>query len=409
VAAPAVSASGSRALAAAAQRAAEGAAVLPQGWGQGLQGGRPFYYPVDAPTRIQWEWPMLPLPSTTEVEAAAVQAAAELRAQLEAAKTATAVEQAEAARAVEMLRVERQAAAAVQAPEVSAAVVSAEGPTLAVGCGAVGCGQHGVCVAAGACSCSDGYSGVACASPPDPCLWPVKVQCLGTARCIDGDCIRGAEGGAAGETGLCGSAQCGKYGRCVDGVCSCVKGWGGPACVDRNECENAPCKNGGTCFESADVLGDLGAAHAQLAEAWSGGFRCGCIRGFMGDRCQCLDCGEHGMCLRNGKCLCKRGWEGARCRKDSDECASDPCNGHGDCTDGDNSYVCSCHDGYAGWWCEKVLDELDDCSSSPCGIHGKCELAAAGGYACECWKGWAGANCQTFAFRGSGSQYKAEL
>ena len=343
----------------------------------------------------------MPLPSAAEVEAAAALVLAE---QETAAKAAAAE-----------LRAQQEAAAAAKARKEAAA---AEEAKQAAGCGDAGCGEHGICIAA-ACSCSDGYSGEWCSSSPDPCFWPAKVQCLGSSRCVDGECVRGAgdDGAAAGEKGLCGGVDCGRRGRCVDGVCSCEKGWGGSGCADRNECVNAPCKNGGTCFESGDVLDELGAAHAQLAEAWRGGFRCACTTGFMGDTCQCLDCGEQGTCLRNGQCHCKKGWEGSRCRKNTDECASNPCNDHGDCADGVNSYTCSCHAGYAGFWCERVLPppaKLDVCSSSPCGMHGKCVIVTAaapaqGRYVCECTRSWAGENCEQFTFRGSGSQHKAEL
>lgn len=410
-------ASAAREIAAAVERAAEGAAALPLGWGQGSRDGKAFYYPVDAPERVQWDRPSVPLPSAAEIEAVAASAAAEKEA---AAKVVAA----EGFRVAEALRVEQNTAAAKARLRVEQEVVTvreeeagaAGQAKQAAGCGDAGCGEHGICIAR-ACSCSDGYFGEGCTSPPDPCFWPVKVQCLGSSRCVGGECVRGAADSAAGETGLCGGVDCGRRGRCVDGACSCEEGWGGLSCADRNECVTAPCKNGGTCFESGDVLDELGAAHAQLAEAWRGGFRCVCMPGFMGDACQCMDCGDHGTCLRNGMCHCQKGWEGSRCRKDSDECASNPCNKHGDCIDGNNRYTCSCHVAYDGFWCERVLPpppKLDECSSSPCGMHGACVIVVAtveaeGQYFCECSSPWAGENCETFTFRGSGSQYKAEL
>ena len=37
---------------------------------------------------------------------------------------------------------------------------------------------------------------------------------------------------------------------------------------------------------------------------------------------------------------------------DVDECASDPCQNGGNCTDGVNGYTCVCVDGYTGDKCE---------------------------------------------------------
>ena len=35
-----------------------------------------------------------------------------------------------------------------------------------------------------------------------------------------------------------------------------------------------------------------------------------------------------------------------------DECESTPCGSHGDCEDGNDQYVCHCHDGYGGSHCD---------------------------------------------------------
>jgi hypothetical protein len=468
-----------------AARAVEAAVLeLPPGWGKGVHEGKVFYYPVDAPERIQWDRPEVPLPTAAEVEAAAEQAedvrkaeeaeaAAKARAEAEAeaARIAAAAEQAEtAAKAAEKARAEaeaariaaeaeaeaaRIAAAAEQAEAAAKAAEEAEAARIAAaaaaeaeaaatkaraeaeakaaaeraaastadgqavdgrgGCEANGCGEHGFCVA-GACSCSDGYSGSACDKPPDPCFWPVKVQCVGSSRCEGGHCVRSES--AAGDGGGCDELSCGKNGKCVSGACQCDDGWGGVACEDRDECYAKPCKNGGSCFESGDVISELGAAHAQLAEAWSGSYRCACAAGFIGKRCQCLDCGEHGLCRSDGKCQCKKGFAGSRCRKNIDECASNPCGEFGTCTDGVSSYTCNCKPGHKGFWCEQ-REELEvllaACASSPCGYHGKCvdehdteAEEEPPQYSCKCGRGWSGEHCEEFTFRGSGSQYSRE-
>ena len=42
------------------------------------------------------------------------------------------------------------------------------------------------------------------------------------------------------------------------------------------------------------------------------------------------------------KCLCKRGYTGRFCDKESDECLSDPCQNNAPCLDYFNLYICAC-------------------------------------------------------------------
>jgi hypothetical protein len=384
----------------AAEAAKEG---LPSGWGQGFYDGKAYFFPVTAPDRIQWEPPEVPLPSSAEVEAAAAQA--------EAARTASledSVDQGTAA--VEIKADRKRDLATTKNGEFQANL----DPQHGCGDGAQ-CGDHGICIA-GACSCSDGYSGATCTDPPDPCFWPVKVQCLGSSRCVDGTCTRTEQSVSDVDRHVtsCGGQKC-RHGKCLDGACHCDKGWEGAACEDPDDCHAEPCKNGGTCFDSGDVIRDFGEAHAQLAEAWQGSYRCACAAGFTGARCQCLDCGENGRCLLNGVCHCKKGFAGSRCRKNVDECASNPCGEFGTCIDGENAYSCTCDPGYEGFWCEReqpqqVTSLREACASSPCGQRGTCvDRRSAGGskteYSCKCEWGWSGENCDDPTPRGRGSQH----
>ena len=41
---------------------------------------------------------------------------------------------------------------------------------------------------------------------------------------------------------------------------------------------------------------------------------------------------------------------GDSCETDIDECANAPCQHSGECTDGVNSYTCTCQPGYEGIW-----------------------------------------------------------
>lgn len=243
------------------------------------------------------------------------------------------------------------------------------------------CAPHGACIA-GACACTDGYSGATCGAAPDPCAWPVVVRCGAGAECIDGAC---------GRADACGddTARCGEHGGCEDGHCVCENGWAGAECSDVDECASSPCRNGGSCFHSADVQAQDGPSHAQLAAAWTGRHVCACATGYAGAECQCMHCGEHGACQFDGRCVCDAGFVGAQCEINVDECASRPCVNGATCNDLDFAYSCSCVVGYEGEHCEH---DMNECASSPCGPHGAC-VDGVGAYSCSCDDGWSGEHC----------------
>ena len=91
-------------------------------------------------------------------------------------------------------------------------------------------------------------------------------------------------------------------------VCMCDVGFAlsGNACVAINECEGAPCQNGGTC---TDLLN---------------GFTCDCVPGYMG----------------------------ATCETNINECKDNPCQNGGNCIDLVNAFSCNCMARFTGMTCQ---------------------------------------------------------
>ena len=102
--------------------------------------------------------------------------------------------------------------------------------------------------------------------------------------------------------------------------------------------------------------------------------------------CKSCDVGEYSMC---------------QCIDFDDDCASNPCQNGGTCTerltDGVNSYSCACAAGYSGNNCEK---DIDDCAYHRCITEGMCPCKNGGtctdgvnSYSCGCINGFTGDNC----------------
>ncbi|XP_072047323.1 uncharacterized protein [Amphiura filiformis] len=119
---------------------------------------------------------------------------------------------------------------------------------------------------------------------------------------------------------------------------------------DINECDSAPCLNGGTCTD-----GDSG-------------YSCDCSN---------------------------TGFSGTRCETDINECDSDPCLNGGTCNDGVNGYTCDCYNtGFSGTHCETNINE---CDSAPCVNGGTC-TDGVNGYTCDCSNTrFSGTHCETTA------------
>uniref|UniRef100_A0A8C7SY85 Sushi, von Willebrand factor type A, EGF and pentraxin domain-containing protein 1 n=1 Tax=Oncorhynchus mykiss TaxID=8022 RepID=A0A8C7SY85_ONCMY len=152
---------------------------------------------------------------------------------------------------------------------------------------------------------------------------------------------------------------------------------------DIDECDSAPCQNGGLC---KDGMGD---------------FLCQCRPGFVGSLCEAevnecssSPCLNEGVCVdevNQYTCSCADGFTGSRCELEIDECQSSPCLNGGVCDDLEGGYSCTCLPGYSGDRCEVNVDE---CNTNPC-INGATCVDGLGFYTCRCPPGFNGTRCET--------------
>ncbi|XP_065053009.1 fibropellin-3-like [Rhopilema esculentum] len=158
-------------------------------------------------------------------------------------------------------------------------------------------------------------------------------------------------------------------------------------CIDINECESNPCKNGATCLNQINR------------------YVCQCSPGYTGTNCE-TDINECGSspCLNSGtchdhinkySCTCQPGYVGTRCETDFNECSSSPCV-NGICYNYVNRYSCSCHAGYYGSRCQY---EYNECASNPCQFGGIC-YDRVNRFECQCPFARVGTRCECFLFCG---------
>lgn len=195
------------------------------------------------------------------------------------------------------------------------------GPTIP--CASNPCLNGGTCSSSAGvaeCSCTGGWTGDTCETPPvDPCA---STPCLNGGTCSSPS----------------GSAEC-----------SCIGGWTGETCElpPAGPCVPNPCKNGGTC-----------SSPSAIAE-------CSCINGWTGSMCEtppdpcatnpCLNGGTCSSPAGSAECACIDDWTGAFCETPStDPCALSPCLNGGLCSSPSDTAECECPANYTGVTCETL-------------------------------------------------------
>ncbi|XP_036344746.1 protein eyes shut-like [Rhagoletis pomonella] len=180
------------------------------------------------------------------------------------------------------------------------------------------------------CTCQPGYLGINCEIDVAVCKTGTGARCQNGGECIEGPGLEFS--------------------------CECTAGWHGRICQEEiNECESAPCQNGGVCVD-------------KLAS-----YVCACPMGYTGNNCEeeiliCADnpCQNNALCLMEEgipTCYCVPDYHGEKCEYQYDECQLGPrCMNGGVCIDGVDTFSCSCPPLLTGMLCECLMigeDSLD--------------------------------------------------
>ncbi len=246
--------------------------------------------------------------------------------------------------------------------------------------------SRGNCVR-GECRCLQGYRGPTCEEDVDECQegkHTCEHNCLNTYGGFECICNEGYRPYLHDPTRCerihCEPACTPGQGVCENGSCRCYKGFIGQYCEkDVNEC-----------------LGTHNCEHECVNTL--GSFECSCRPGYQPSlnnpkKCEPLQCKPpcvrgQGFC-RNGTCECRKGFKGATCEIDIDECAEGRHGCEQKCVNTNGGYECVCYDGF-----EKTPSDSSRCQEKSC--NPKC-LPAQGicrKGVCECSYGFSGVACE---------------
>ena len=174
-----------------------------------------------------------------------------------------------------------------------------------------------------------------------------------------------------------------------------------------------PCQNSGVCTSKMEVkqetviaeIGDVILNSPRFVEEVS----CQCPDNFEGASCElksnpCSNpapCQAGGECVQEGysfRCLCPPHRTGQTCELEkSNSCDGNPCQNGGTCRQSNfGNFFCLCRPGFQGARCDITLDP---CQPNPCQNGGEC-LSKKPNYQCKCPDNFYGTNCEksTFGF-----------
>lgn len=209
------------------------------------------------------------------------------------------------------------------------------------------------------CKCLPGHSGSSC----KPFVGCEFEPCQNSGTCVNHlieryhcECPAGYTGRQCHIfIGQCQSAPCKNEGTCFpngknDFTCFCPEGVKGATCEqDTRPCASNPCAFNANC---TNVGID---------------YKCHCPVGLSGKNCDegynCNQkpCKNGGTCKKNGNsCTCPPEYTGLDCSRDVDECASSPCKNNGICVNTPGGFTCNCSaSSYGGNLCEQVLANVE--------------------------------------------------